>query len=125
MIPRGEVSSRTKKTTGDCKSFAYILPPRQVGKIAEYFKYIYADYADILTTDDIADMTGLNRSTITKMLKAGHIKSMMNRPKYIIPKQYLLEFVVTRRYLESKTRSESFKRILGGFEIWKTAKSSQ
>jgi len=125
MIPCGAASSRSNKTAGDCKSFAYIIPPRQIGEIAEYFTHIYADYDDILTTDDIADMTGLNRSTITKMLKAGHIKSMMDRPKYIIPKQYLLEFVATRRYLESKTRSESFKRILGGFEIWKTAKSSR
>jgi len=127
MIPRGAASSRTKKQkkTGDCNSFAYILYPGQVGEIAEYFEFIYADYADILSADDIADMTGLNRSTITNMLKAGHIKSLMDRPQYLIPKQYLMEFVITQKYLKAKTRSEQFAKVIGGFEIWKSAKSSQ
>jgi excisionase family DNA binding protein len=123
MIPPGAVSSRTNKRTSDRKSFAYIVYPGQAGEIATYFKYIYAEYDDILTVNDVTDMTGLNKSTIQKMLRAGHIKSTMVRPKYLIPKQYLLEFVVTRKYIEARTKSEHFMKILGGFEIWKAAKS--
>ena len=125
MIPPGAASSRNKQPPGSRKSFAQIVYPGQEQEVAEYFNYIYADYDDVLTTDDIADMTGLNRNTIVKMLKDGHIKSVTDRPKYLIPKKYLLEFVVTRKFLEARTQSEYFKKILGGFEIWKTAKSSQ
>ena len=129
MIPMGAVSSRTKDRVvsafGNRKSFAEIVTEGQEQEIAEYFNYIYADCNDVLTTGDIAVMTGLHRGTIMKLAKDGYIKSITANPHYIIPKKYLLEFVVTRRFIEAKSNSELFKKILGGFEIWKTAKSSQ
>jgi excisionase family DNA binding protein len=129
MIPPGALTSRCKKrtniSTSTRKSFSQIVTEGEEWEIAEYFEFIYADCADVLTTEDIAQMTGLNRSTILDLAKSGHIKSIASNPKYLIPKQYLLEFVVTRRFIEAKTNSELFKKVLGGFEIWKTAKSSQ
>ena len=125
MIPPGAVSSHSKNKISNRKSFAQIIVPGQEWEIAEYFTHIFTDYDDILTADDIVDMTGLNRSTIINLLKSGQIKSLAARPKYLIPKQYLLEFVVTRKFLEARTKSEYFIKVLGGFEIWKTAKSSR
>ena len=129
MIPPGAVTSRHKSrktvTTGNRKSFSQIITQGREWEIAEYFKFIYADCKDILTTNDIAEMTGLNRGTVMKLAQSGCIKSIAATPKYLIPKQYLLDFVVTRRFIEAKTNSELFKKILGGFEIWKIAKSSQ
>jgi hypothetical protein len=125
MIPPGEVSSRGKQRTGNQKSFAQIVCLGHEQEVATYFEHIYADYDNVLTVEDVTEMTGLNKSSITKMLKAGLIKSLSDRPKYLIPKQYLLEFVATRGFLEAKTNSEHFAKLLGGFEIWKTAKSLQ
>lgn len=126
MIPPGAVSSRTKNrksvSTGNRKSFSQMVTQGQEWQIAEYFNFIYSDCKDILTTNDIAEMTGLDRGTIMKLAKSGQIKSIADRPKYLIPKQYLLEFVVTRRFLEAKSNSDLFRKVLGGFEIWKTAK---
>jgi len=125
MIPCGAVKSRPTKTVSNRKSFSQIITPGQEWEIAEYFEYIYSEYDDVLTRYDIVEMTGLNKSTVLKLLKSGQIKSLTDSPKYLIPKQYLLEFVVTPRFIESKTISETFKKVLGGFEIWKTAKSSR
>ncbi|MCL2773622.1 MAG: helix-turn-helix domain-containing protein [Oscillospiraceae bacterium] len=125
MIPRGAVKSRPTKTVSNRKSFSQIIKPGQEWEIAEYFEYIYSDYGDVLTTADIVEMTGLNKSTVLKLLKSGQIKFLSNKPTYLIPKQYLLKFVVTRRFIESQTISETFKKVLGGFEIWKNAKSSR
>jgi hypothetical protein len=88
-------------------------------EIAEYFKFIYGDYDDVLTVADISEMTGLNVNTITKLLQRGYIKAISNSPLYLVPKQYLLDFVVTPRFIELQTKSETFNKILGGFEIWK------
>jgi len=127
MIPRGMVSSRPKirkkGVMGNRKSFSQLVAPGQESEVAQYFEYIYADCDEILTTYDLAEMTGLNQSTVTKLLKAGKIKSLEGRPKYLVPKQYLLEFVITQRFIDAKTKSETFMKILGGFEIWKTARS--
>ena len=129
MIPPGAVTShykaRSVNTPGNRKSFSQMVTSGREHEVAEYFNYIYADCKEVLTTNDIADMTGLYRGTILHLAKAGVIQSIADRPKYLIPKQYLLEFVVTLRFLEAKSDSELFMKILGGFEIWKSAKSSQ
>ena len=129
MIPPGVVSSRSKYRENNIisnrKSFSQYITAGQELDIFEYFTHIYSDFGDILTTMDIVEMTGLDKSTVLKLLQAKKIKSITNKPKYLIPKQYLLEFVVTRRFIEANSDSELFKKILGGFEIWIATKSSQ
>jgi len=126
MIPCGAATSRKNqkyRSTSTRKCFAQMIVAGQESDISDYFNYIYAGYDEILTSQDISEMTGLEKSTVLKLLKAGAIKSLMTHPKYLIPKPYLLEFVVTPRFIEYRTNSEQFKKIIGGFEIWKTAKS--
>ncbi|MDL2324385.1 helix-turn-helix domain-containing protein [Ruminococcaceae bacterium OttesenSCG-928-A16] len=122
MIPRGAVSSRRNYQNGPRVSFSNLIAQGGEQEIAEYFSFIYADCPDILTKGDVADMTGLSTKTILLFLKDGELKSIARYPHYVIPKAYLLEFVSTRRYIECKSNSEVFKKILGGFELWKTAK---
>ena len=129
MIPTGAVSSRQRSKNSiynsNRKSFSKMVESGKEHEIAEYFKYLYSDSRDVLTTNDISEMTGLNRSTIMRFAKQGYIKSIASRPKYLIPKQYLLEFVVTPHYINSRTKSELFIKILGGFEIWRDKKLSK
>ena len=125
MIPHGAVNSRAKKNVNNRKLFSQVAILGQEAKVIEYFKYIYTEYDDILKIADISEMTGLNKSTISKLLKTGTIKSLEKKPIYLVPKQYLLEFLITPRFLESQTISETHKKILGGLEIWINAKSSQ
>ena len=123
MIPFGAVTSHSNRPVSTRKCFAQLVTEGQETEIMEYFKFLYAGYDDVLTVHDITEMTGLEQSTVLKLLKKGLIKSIMTRPKYLVPKPYLLEFVVTPRFIEYRTNSEYFKKILGGFEIWKTTKS--
>jgi len=123
MIPCGAVTSNSYRTKSTRKCFAQLVTDGQETEIMDYFTYLYAEYDDLLTTIDIVEMTGLEKSTVLRLLKKGAIKSIMTYPKYLVPKPYLLEFVVTPRFIEYRTNSEQFKKVLGGFEIWKTAKS--
>lgn len=128
MIPPGAVTNRKEnreRKKSNRKSFSQLVVPGQEHEVAEYFKYIYADYDGLLTAVDMAEMTGLHKNTIQKLIKAGYIKAIMTSPKYLVPKQYLLDFVVTRKFIETQTDSEQLKKIIGGFEIWKNAKLSQ
>ncbi|MDR1131810.1 MAG: helix-turn-helix domain-containing protein [Oscillospiraceae bacterium] len=122
MMPTGSVGSRHKRLNNPRKSFASYLLHGEEHEIAEYFKYIFADYPDVLTVTDISEMTGLSKKTILQYIGTGHIKTLCKHNKYLIPKPYLLEFVVSRRFIDYKSNSEAFKRILGDFELWKTAK---
>jgi excisionase family DNA binding protein len=129
MIPAGVCNSRKKvvkeRKYSHRRSFSEVAGPENKEDLAEYFNYVYSDYDEILTVEDIADMTGVSSSTVIKWIRAGHIKPLQKYPKFFIPKQYLMEFVLTPKYLETKSNSEFFKKILGGYELWINAKLSQ
>lgn len=123
MIPHGAASSRYKRPRNKCKSFSSLVTPGQESEIAEYFTHIYADCPDVLTAKDVLEMTGFCNETIFRMLRNGELKSVMDGKRYLIPKPYLLQYLQTPAFIKSRSSSEKFKRILGGFEIWKAAKS--
>ncbi|MCL2163180.1 MAG: helix-turn-helix domain-containing protein [Oscillospiraceae bacterium] len=87
MIPQGAVTNKHPiRNSGDARSrrsFSQIVKPEQKREIVEYFKYIFEGHDEILTTVDIAVMTGLDRSTVLKLVKSGHIKSIEDRPRSI------------------------------------------
>jgi excisionase family DNA binding protein len=126
MIPPGMVSSHKNSKSGmngfNRKSFSQIVQKGKEHEIVDYFNFIFSDSDDVLTTNQVAEMIGLDRSTIYKLASSGILKSIEQRPKYMIPKVYLLEFVVTRRFLEARSTSEQFIKLLGGFEIWQHVK---
>jgi len=122
MIPLGALSSRKKSHKIKRLCFDDFLKLSDEHEIKKYFSYIYTDFPDMLMTSDIVEMTGLGISSITKMLKSEIIKSIKTSTIYLVPKSYLLEFVVTPQYINSKCNSEQFKKIVGGFRIWKNAK---
>lgn len=124
MIPPGSVSSRYKHPANQRKSFADLIGTGDKQEIVKYFSYIYADYPDVLTAGEVAEMTGFGKSTIFKLVKKGLIKTIPcpTAHRYLIPKAYLLDYLQTPSFIESKSNSEMFKKILGGFEVWKSAK---
>jgi hypothetical protein len=122
MIPFGAVTwSRDVKGRKESnrKSFSYISGAGQEQDLAKYFSHIFADSEDVLTSDSVVEMTGISKCTVQKLLTEGHIKSIVDRPKHLVPKQYLMDFLVTQKFIMYKTDSERFLKILGDFEIWR------
>lgn len=120
MIPTGAVNSNKPKRLS--LSYSSLVDNRRENQLKEYFSFIYADYPDVLKTSDIVEMTGLCTKTIQLLLKQGEIKSIRNGNRYVIPKKYVLNYVSSQTFIEAKSNSENFKRILGGFLIWIDAK---
>nr|WP_308624637.1 helix-turn-helix domain-containing protein [uncultured Eisenbergiella sp.] len=124
MIPPGAVSSRYKRPNTQRKSFAALVVPGREKTLAEYFAHIYAEYPDVLTAADIAEMTGFSKETIFRVIRAGLLKTLdiQGVRRYLIPKQYLMEYLQSPAFIESKSCSDVFKKVLGGFELWIAAK---
>ena len=120
MIPTGAASLRHKNPANPRKSFADIVEKGAEVELGEYFKYIHADYPDVLDVADVAEMTGLSNETILRHLRSGKIKSIMATNKYLIPKIYVSEYVISHDYIDCKSNSNDFKRIIQGFMIWKS-----
>jgi len=56
--------------------FANVVTSGQEHLIAEYFNNLITKYDDVLTAQDVADITGINRKSLVKLLKSNQIKSL-------------------------------------------------
>ena len=125
MVPRGYATSRNKCTQAPRAprvSLYELISPGTEDDVKKYFEYIYADYPDVVSTGDISEMTGLSQNTIIKLLAKKEISSFFVSSKYVVPKQFVLDFVSSPRFINMKSNSVNFNKVLGGFEIWKNAK---
>ena len=117
MIPPGAVSSPSPKKYRT--SFSTMIEAGEEGTVYNYFEQLYADTNDIFMLPEIIILTGLSDNTVLRMLKKGELKSIVSSPRYIVPKQYLLEFVSSGSYIGLKSNSKAFQKIIAGFEVWK------
>ncbi len=53
-------------------------------------------YSDVLRPEDIMEILHIGRNTVYGMLKDGHIHCIKIGRKYLIPKEYLREFLTKR-----------------------------
>ena len=120
IIPKGAASSRNKRPKNPRKSFAGIINAGDDAELGKYFKHIYADFPDILSASDVAEMTGLGKKTIYRYIRAGKIEPLgLVNNKLAIQKKCIMEFVVTREFIDCKSNSKSFIKLMRGFELWR------
>lgn len=60
-----------------------------------WYEHQLADYPDVLTVEQVCEVTGYKRHTILKWCSKGQLKTILQTPKYMIPKVWLLEFVTS------------------------------
>ena len=120
LIPAGATSSR--EPSDSKRSYSQIVSRGQEREVAKYFAEVYADYPDVLTTDDMAIMAGMHKKSFMRILKDGHIKVLASEPRYIVPKVYFWEFIASRRFIDAWSNSDEFIRVLEGFEAWRQQK---
>jgi hypothetical protein len=116
MIPVGVTSSRKPNIAR--RSYSQTVAYGQEREVVQYFTDIYVDYPDVLTTDDMAAMTGMHKKSFMRILKDGHIKALASEPRYFVPKVYFWEFIASRRFIDAWSNSNEFIRILECFETW-------
>lgn len=56
---------------------------------------IFSEYSDIVTVDEVMKMLRLGKNTVYKLLKNDEIMNVKVGARYVIPKQSVIEFVLT------------------------------
>lgn len=64
------------------------------------------DKPDLLLADDVANLLGYRRDTVCRWCKRKKLKSFFANGIYHIPKQYLLEFVVSAEFYSIQPKSK-------------------
>jgi len=117
LVPAGATSSRDPNTNK--RSYSQVVSHGQEREVAKYFAEVYADFPDVLSTDDMAAMAGMHKKSFMRILKDGYIKVLASEPRYIVPKVYFWDYIASRRFIDAWSNSDEFIRILEGFETWR------
>ena len=82
-------------------------------KLKELFKERMSEYPDALTYDDVAKITDRARSCVWKWVSEGKLKVVkLNSNVSIVPKQWLLEFMLMDDFIYNYPKDSKLKPIL-------------
>ena len=64
-------------------------------KTTDAYKLMFVSYPDVVTIEQMCEMLGgISRKTGYRLLKAGIIRSLMIGHRYLIPKVYILDYLM-------------------------------
>jgi hypothetical protein len=71
----------------------------------EYYEQIFEPYPDVVTLDQFRTMLGgIADSTARKLLRGNHVKHFYIRDTYMIPKVWVIEYVLSDHYAEYRQK---------------------
>ncbi len=71
----------------------------------EYYKRIFESYPDVVTLEQFRTMLGgIGDSTARKLLRGNHVKHFYIRDTYMIPKVWVIEYILSDHYAEYRQK---------------------
>ena len=72
-------------------------------KKREYYENLFASYPDVVTLQEFREMLGgIGDGTARKLMTGNHVKHYYIRHTYLIPKPYVIDYVLSAHYAEYK-----------------------
>ena len=72
-------------------------------KDKKYYREKFKDYPDVVTLKQFKEMLGgIGDGTARKLMRTGKVKHFYIRDTYMIPKEYVIEYVTGEHYAEYK-----------------------
>ncbi len=66
--------------------------------IRSYYSQKLLRYPDVMDVADVVDFTGYNRRTVCTWIRTGKLRALRLLSKNMIPKEYLLVFLISDTY---------------------------
>ena len=108
IAPVGIFSSncrgKSKKVDEFQALYEYLTEDCHIAQLRDYYKKLFKQCPDGLTTVQIAQMTGFHRNSVNKWIKSGHLKAYRGNVN-LIPKTYVLDFLCSDYYVKAHVRS--------------------
>ena len=90
-------------------SFEDVFTKEDLTSMRQYYEMLLKDYPDVLNVRQVAQFTGYGGSSVTKWCSKQDLKNFFIRQKFQIPKEYLLDFLVSRYFIGIAVKSEKHK----------------
>ena len=111
QTPPGIFSSRTKY-----RSIKQMQEPIDSDKFMIMLKKKWGVLPEALTVREITRLVGYSQSTISQWILKGKIIAVRYYSKYLIPKDYLIEYIVTKGYYEIYQKSKEHSELIREYQ---------
>ena len=88
------------------------LSPECIERMRELFIDILTPYPDLLNVSDIVEITGYCSTSVVNWCEKRYIHRFLIRRKYLIPKESLLDFMISERFRKISVKSEKHRSLI-------------
>lgn len=77
-----------------------------IPQIRIFYSNLLTDYPDVLSSADVCSFTGYKNTSVVGWCKNGHLKSFLIKQRLQIPKEYLLDFLLSDYFSSIAVQSQ-------------------
>jgi hypothetical protein len=123
-ISRGEVQNGNKKRTEASKprnqeNFMRYVNPDEIMLVRQFFEQTNPECPDLLSSFQVAEITGLSTNTIRTKIRLGDLQAIVNNRIIYIPRVCFYDFLLTPGFLRATSHADAFLQNLASFEAWR------
>ena len=101
-----------KENEGDKKapSFDEVFTNDDLIRMRQYYEQLIKNNPDVMTGEQVAQFTGYNKNWVRRWCGKKELKCFYIKQRYQIPKEYLLDFLVSRYFIGISVKSVKHQR---------------
>lgn len=96
-----------------------------IQSMRQFYSQRLTEYPDALLSIDIAKITGYRHSAVAGWLQGKYLKAFLVSNRYQIPKEYLIDFLVSPYYRLIRSRSQKQRQDMMEFESFYKVRASK
>jgi len=104
------------------REFGYRQDDDYISFMRRFYVKRLKGFPDLLTVSDISEITGFVEQSVQRWIGRAYMKAFVKRRGFHVPKESLIDFLVSPVYNSIQDRSEVQKDTLRDFNKWYTAR---
>lgn len=87
-------------------AFDDVFTAKDLVRMRQYYKKQLANEPDVMTVEQVSKFTGYHKNSVARWCSKKELESFQIRQRFYIPKEYLLEFLVSKYFIGITVKSE-------------------
>jgi len=84
--------------------------------LKEFYENLFLNEPDTLKVIDICRITGYVKASVQRWILSGNLEAFKITTHHVVPKTFLITFMVSRRFRSIQAKSELHKKYIENFE---------
>lgn len=91
-------------------AFDEVFTASDLVRMRQFYEKLLAEQPDVLTVEQVAEVTGYCKNSVSRWCRKQELKNFAIRQRFHIPKEYLLDFLVSKYFIGITVKSEKHQK---------------